>query len=185
MFAEPHNAIGTMKTSGVWHHYAWDEDVMVFTVCTILHIQRSRVTLQCKSDFPVNRSVLIQNEKWRNSWTENENMTTATRCRCQHDIGKQQFTEGDLWRHSNSEGHSLVDLAGICAREVLHTVVMDNHNCCRMQWVKPRMVYMQLLQASMKWTLKNKVKCFNSAKFTVCFTHCSAVHWKKNNLHEP
>jgi hypothetical protein len=45
-----------------------------------------------------------------------------------------QFTEGDLRRYSNnSEGFSMVDTAGVCAGEVLHTVVMDNHNCCWMQ----------------------------------------------------
>jgi len=50
----------------------------------------------------------------------------------------------------------MVDMAGVCAWEVLHTVVMNNHNCCWMQWVKPQMVYMQMFQALTKWTLKKK-----------------------------
>jgi len=46
-----------------------------------------------------------------------------------------QCIEGDLCVNSNDskEALSMADMVGVCAWEVLHTVVMNNHNCCWMQ----------------------------------------------------
>jgi hypothetical protein len=158
VFEGPQNAIGTIKTSGIWHHYTWRWR------CNNVHSVQYSTDTDTKScdtstyKWPHCRRI-ISNTEWL---TSEGTVGVKKKHHYCHQVlmspwyNATQCTGDDMSTHYCDSKESLVDMTGVCAWEVLHTVVMNNHNCCWMHWVKPQMVYMQLLQAWMKWKLKKK-----------------------------